>query len=301
MNALSPRVPGCTPVSLLLLLLHALIASAQPEHGTREAGVEFLPGGTAFPPLMASYHEPRTGVRKEIGSSRLKLDIGTMIDFLEWRLSDTGKSRIRLGADFFTYALTTSSEGLRLQVDAVDGFFGGHIVFRNDLQSLSVRLRILHLSAHFVDGHYDNATGMWMDGRLPLPFTRDYGELVGGYELTSGKFTGMIYLGVEYATLVRPTEINRWGGLAGLQVHSDRITGDVLGKPFNLYAAYNFGLAGIPAWAGTNNIEFGAKFGRWDGTGLRIYASYYAGLIVFSQYYNERTSHWGIGFAFDVW
>ena len=83
--------------SLVLLLLLPL-ASAAAGDGP---GTTFLPAGMLFPPLRADYQEPRVGVRKEAGTSRLKLDIGSSIDFLEYR-PDTSGAKLRLGAEFFT-------------------------------------------------------------------------------------------------------------------------------------------------------------------------------------------------------
>jgi len=175
-------------MSLLISAAHA---------GQETSGFEFLPGKILFPPLIANYQEPRTGVRKEVGSSRLKLDIGTTLDLIEYRVSADGSQKIRMGIDFFTYALTTSAEGLRLQVDAVDGFFGGHLAFRTESENtaFALRLRILHLSAHFVDGHLDASGNHWRDGREPIPFTRDIGELTGALEWNTSDIIWRLYSG----------------------------------------------------------------------------------------------------------
>jgi hypothetical protein len=295
------------PASLHIVLLLCLVGSIA--HGQEKApappdaqGFEFLPGTPALPPLIANPQEPRTGVRKEIGTSRLKLDIGSSLDLLGYSFDGQRKKQLRFGVDFFTYALTTSAEEYRLQVDAVDGFFGGHIVYRADADqsAFGLRLRIMHLSAHFVDGHIDPETGTWRDNRAPLPFTRDFGELLGFYWFSVGPVSVMPYAGFSYATLRRPTEINRWGGLAGVETNSGESLGRVFGKPFELYLADNISVAGIPEWVGTNIFEVGMKFGRWEGSGLRLYVNYASGLELFSQYYDIRNSKWGVGFAFDV-
>lgn len=282
-------------------LLHC-VALAQTPADNPTDGLIFLPDGTAFAPLLAHYQEPRLGVRKETGSSRMKLDIGATFDALEYRFAESNSS-LRLGIDFFTYALTTNSEGLRLQVDAVDGYFGGHVAFKpgDPLLPLSVRLRLLHLSAHFLDGHYNMNTSSWKDGRAPLPFTRDFGELVAAYESSFDPVAFRLYSGFSYATLIRPVEIKRITTLHGIELWSPAITGPVFGKPCNLFIAYHLTLSGIPRYQGTNTLEFGAKFGELQGTGIKLYASYYSGLELYSQYYNLRTENWGLGVAFDLW
>ncbi|MEO8167460.1 MAG: hypothetical protein ABI623_04375, partial [bacterium] len=264
--------------------------------------VIFLPGKLDVPPLTASYQEPRVGLRKEIATSKLKLDIGASLDMLEFRPGADSTDRFRFGIDFFTYALSTNSEGLRLQIDAVDGYFGGHISFvhqRSTDSRFALRLRLHHLSAHFLDGHFSNATQTWKDNRPPLPFTRDFGELLASKDFPIGEISLKIYGGFSYATLVRPTNIQRFEVLAGFELHS--MTNTLFDKPFNVYVADHFGLRGIPAYVGTNNLEFGVKMGEWNSSGLKIYFSYYSGLDVFSQYYDVRRENWGIGFAFDFW
>ena len=285
------------------LLLAAALASGSPlfaQPTVDEPAFHFLPGRTLFSPLAANYLEPRVGLRKEISTSRLKLDIGSTFDLLEWSFSANRTEAIRLGIDFFTYALTTNAEGLRLQVDAVDGIFGGHVTYQNiePQGTLSLRLRLLHLSAHFVDGHF-NKTGGFLDGRAPIPYTKDFGELVGAYSWNMESVTVMLYSGVSYATLVRPVEIKRIGSIHGLEVH--KALGTALGSPFNIFLAENLTLAGIPEFTGTNNLEFGVKFGEWNDRGIKVFLSFYSGLEIFSQYYNVRRNQWGVGFAFDVW
>ncbi len=266
------------------------------------SGTTFLPGGTLFAPLRANYQEPRVGVGKEAGTSRLKLDIGSSIDFLECRTGPAG-GRLRVGADFFTYALTTSAEGLRLQVDAVDGFFGGHIVYAAPGEDghLSLRLRLLHISGHLIDGHWDRFTLQWRDNKQPIAYTRDFGELTGLYTWPGRSVDLSVYSGFGYATLVRPGNLSRYGTLHGFEIHSTGLTGTFGGRPLIAYIADHLAITGIPAAYGTNNVEFGVKFGEWDGTGIRLYGGYYHGLEVFSQYYYDRVDRWGLGFAFDAW
>ena len=283
--------------SLALCLLLLPLAGA---HARDEGGTTFLPGGTLFPPLRANYQEPRVGVRKEVGTSRLKLDIGSSIDFLEYR-SDTAGARVRIGAEFFTYALTTSAQGLRLQVDAVDGFFGGHVAYAAPGGRILLRLRLLHISGHLIDGHWDHATMQWIDNKLPIPYTRDFGELTGYYTWGGDAVALGAYSGFSYATLARPDNLARWATLHGVEMHTTGIPGPVGGRPCSLYAADNLSFTGIPVYYGTNTLEAGVKFGEWNGRGVRLYMSYYHGLEVFSQYYYVKTDQWGLGFAFDAW
>lgn len=289
--------------SIVFAFVLPSVAAGQLPASPSEATVQFLPGGTLFKPLVANPQEPRVGVRKEIGTSRLKLDIGSMLDFVQIPLDARGTVNVRIGADFFTYALTTSAQGLRLQVDAVDGFFGGHIVMRaqEGPGTLALRLRLMHLSAHLIDGHFDNATGQWKNGQLPIPFTKDFGELLAAYAIPVDGLPLLVYSGIGYATLVRPTDVQRLMSLHGFELRTGDSFATVFGKPFELYAAYNLTLTGVPAYVGTNVIETGVKFGRWDDIGIKLYVNYASGLEFFSQYYNVRRSMGGIGFTLDFY
>lgn len=285
----------------ILLLPRSIFCAAGDTVQTSSSGVTFLPGKLFYTPLAADPQEPRVGVRKEIGSSRLKLDIGSAIDLVGYA-GESG-SQVRLGVDFFTYALTTSAEGLRLQVDAVDGFFGGHVAWGEtaDGKGLRARLRILHVSGHLIDGHWDRATKQWKDNKEPIPYTRDFGELLGSYGWRSGAIAVDVYSGLAYATLVRPDDLARWSSLHGALIRTTGMIGPVFGRAFTLFIADHISVTGIPTYYATNTAEGGVKFGPWDDTGIRISLTYSSGLEPFSQYYFVRRDQWGLGIAFDFW
>jgi len=260
----------------------------------------FLPENPSPTPLLANPQEPRIGLRKEIGTSRLRLDIGAAIDLLEYKPSS--QHRFRLGVTMFTYVLTMGSDGLRLQVDAVDGFFGGYLSYLHEMAnaSLRIRLRIIHRSAHFVDGHIDPITGTWKDNRAPIAFTKDFGELLAGISLAISGTALQIYSGMSYTTLIRPEEIERFETLHGIEWHTNDSFTSVFQNPFNCYAAYHLAFTGIPEYIGTHSLETGIKFGRWSGRGVRFFFGYHNGLEVFGQYYNVRRAYWTIGFGIDA-
>jgi hypothetical protein len=297
-------LPLHRPILLLFLTLAAphLLLGQDPSNETSPWLFKFLPGTPVPVRLTANPQEPRTGIRKEIGSSHLKLDIGASFDLLELIPGSDTTSMLRFGADFFTYALSTSADGLRLQIDAVDGFFGGHLMFFSSQDSAAhtaLRLRVLHQSAHFLDGHMNIRTGTWRDNRPPNPYTRDFGELSGIRRVRSGRLDMQLFAGLSFATLVRPTAIQRWtffgGGEFGNEV-------DLLwNRPARLYAAAYFLLSGVPTYVVTTTLEGGVRLGRWDGSGVRLYLEYHSGLEVYGQYYDLKTERWGLGVAFDPW
>ena len=287
----------------MLLLFIGINLHAQTNQPTASQSVEFLPSGTIFEPLTAHQQDPNVGVRKEIGSSRLKLDIGSTLDFLQVKLNRDSTDLLRVGSELLTYALSTNAQGLRLQIDALDGFFGGHIVYRHvaPSYSASVRLRLMHISAHLIDGHYDMQTMSWMDNRLPIPFTRDFGELTFALRLPLGPFSARFYSGLDYAAHLRPEEIQRFSSLHGFDATSGSLLGNVFGKPFEAYLAFNLNLTGIPTYVGSSVTEAGVKFGQWDGPGIKFFVNYATGMEFFSEYYNVRRNKAGLGFSFDFW
>ena len=262
-----------TAVVITLLLALPLLTARGQEQSVPPSS-SFFPGGTLVVPYVGHMPEPVSGLRKEIGSSRMRLMIGAPLDVWELPLADDGSARFRVGIDFFVQALTTSSEGLRLQIDAADGWFGGHVASRWEFRDamLSLRLRILHLSGHMVDGHFDGETGTWKDGREPIPFTRDFGELSAAVSTSLSWLTVRGFAGASYATLIRPENIERWMFLGGFDLHTASLLSSEGPFPLHVYAGYTLTLAGIPEYTGTNSVEAGVKFGAWDGRGIRVYA-----------------------------
>jgi hypothetical protein len=294
--------PLMRPAITILMIPVFLAAPARGQSPDETAPAEFLflPGRVLFTPLAANEQEPRVGVRKEIGSSRMKLDIGSVIDLFGWVFPG---GELRAGADFFTYALTTSADRLRLQVDAVDGYFGGHVSYSAGTPpgAYALRLRILHQSGHLIDGHWDYSAGFWRDGKVPVPYTRDFAELTGSLTWTGGDAALTVYSGFSYAWLARPDDVAHVATLHGAEIRTTGGSGTMLGRPVVFYAADHMTVSGIPRYHVTMNVEAGAKFGPWDGTGIKLYLSYRSGLELFSQYFSSRRSFWGVGFALDFW
>lgn len=283
----------------LLLLCPTALLHAQTAASDTTTSVEFLPGTVIAPTLLANPSEPRTGVRTEFGSSRLKLDLGAPFELLHLRLGENG-DRLAAGALIFAYGLTTSSDGLRLQVSTVDGFFGGYVALlleRADVQ-WSVRLRLLHQSAHLVDGAYDTDAGDWSDGRVPLPFTRDFGELTGHVVLRRERFRLRLYAGGSYATHLRPEELGRYGVMGG--VEGMVLAGRLAGQPLVPYVAQHVSFGGKPELRGTWSLEAGVRFGAPESSGLRLYCGVITGPEIYGQYTAETRTSWGAGFAFDI-
>lgn len=272
----------------------------QGEERERDVHFEFFPAGLHFSPLKANHQEARIGVFKYFGTANLKVDIGNTID-LFGILYAASKMRFTAGIDFMAYAYITGAQGLRLQVDALDGFLGGNISFSHQYEEtrLLSRLRILHLSAHLVDGHYELSQKKWVDNREPIPFTKDFGELLVAHELQSRLNQLRYYGGVSYATLVRPANLKRFSFFAGLEFAAGGVFGTMFDKPVYPFIANHFSLAGTPKYRGSNQLQLGIKFGAWHGKGVVLYFAYHTGSSFFSEYFDERVKIIGAGFTVD--
>jgi hypothetical protein len=261
---------------------------------------DFLPSGLHFQSIKANCQEAKIGVLYFPLNANLKLDLGNSIDLLSFRFPSEN-IRLTMGIDFSAYALSTSFAGSRLQIDALDGLFGGNVVFSrqfNDDRFL-IRFRILHNSAHLVDGHFDQRTDEWIDGKKPIPFTKDFGEFIFMYEYSPEFVFLKSYGGLSYATLVRPASLKRWNYITGLEMAFPSVIGNILNKPAILFASFNYILNGENKYMGNSDLMGGIKFGRWKGKGILFYAEYYAGQRRFNEYFRERVKEYGIGFYVD--
>lgn len=296
-NPVRPRAALC---AILVTCASTVACSAgEPE---RTGGVTFLPGASIFTPLAANPEEVRVGVRREFGSTRMRLDIGSALDLIGYEpASDPGIS-LRIGAEMFVFALTTSYQGLHLQVDAVDGYFGGHITLRKQHASSTVylRMRILHLSSHFIDGHFRLETETWIDGQLPRPYSRDYGELTAAYEPHGESWGVLLYAGFQQAWFCRPARMLRFNAFQGFVARTSGWTGPLFGKTTTLYLADHFLLTGVGTLSGSNVAEGGIKFGTWEQSGIRVFVSYHSGVEMYHQYFDVKRNDLGIGFSLDL-
>lgn len=260
----------------------------------------FAPAGLHFLPLKANMQEARVGVLYFPDNANLKVDIGNSIDLLgfSWKQE---KVKLTFGIEFMAYALSTSFQGRRLQISALDGFFGGNASLSkvNNNNILQVRFRILHNSAHLVDGSYDSIKREWKNNTEPIPFTRDFGEITIADNYISTNYLLKYYGNIAYSTLVRPSDMKKYSFAGGFELSSDKIIGKVFDKEASLFCAYHLNVQGVPVYTGNNNLMIGVKFGAWNEKGVVFYLSYFSGNNYFNEYYYNKIKKIGIGFFVD--
>ena len=108
-----------------------------------------------------------------------------------------------------------SESDFHFPVDAIDYLFGlnaGFVVreekdedydkdkVNNMGMEYGFRFRLSHISAHFVDGHFDFADYDWRDGRKPQVYSREFVELFPFIKFQSFRF----YFGFTFIFNVTP-------------------------------------------------------------------------------------------------
>ncbi len=261
---------------------------------------EFLPSGLHFIPLRANIDEAKMGVLIYPSNWHLKVDIGNSIDILKFNFS---QNVFTLGAEFMAFAYVTSYQEFRLQIDELDGFFGGNLTYTKNISSgeLFSRFRIIHNSSHLADGHWDWYNHEWQNGKIPSAFGRDYAEIAVGHIYPAEKYLFRYYGIASFAFHQnaggKPLKRTMFGG--GLEISSAKIMGQVFNNDTNIFFAGHINFEGIPKYVGDQNYMAGFKFGDWNGKGILIYASYYSGGDLFNQYFTDRIHRFGFGFSFE--
>jgi hypothetical protein len=258
-----------------------------------------FPDGLNFLPLRASNTEAKLGILYYPNSTNLKLDIGNSIDLLKINLQK--KEYITFGIEFMAYAYSMSFNQYRLQIGTLDGFFGGNATYTRELPGnrFSTRLRYLHNSAHLVDGYFNLSTNQWMNGKSPMPFTRDFAEVIFSDELSYSDFSFRPYIGGSYAARIRPSILKKGTFCTGLEIHTGNGGESAKERFYHFFVAYNFQLAGLPQYLGTNNLQAGIKFGAWQKKGVNFFISWFKGNNMFNEFYYERIDRFGVGFSVD--
>ncbi|KAB2909316.1 MAG: DUF1207 domain-containing protein [Ignavibacteriales bacterium] len=263
--------------------------------------VELLPGTRLFNMLKAADTEPKFGLTFAPEDRSMKVDVGNAYDAVSIIL-DSG-SVINAGAEFFAYAKVVEYREYRLQVAAIDGFFGGNISWLKRIEGTQhfqlLRLRFIHRSAHLVDGAWDEKTDYWKDREAPVPFADDFFEFNPALQLNYYAVGLKFYGGVTYSILIRPQDQKRMDFSLGSEVFVNDPLFRVLNNDVRFWAAYDLKFRGRPEYQPSHSFMAGIKFGEPYGNGLSIYASYYDGFDWFSSHYKNRLKKFGLGFFID--
>lgn len=125
-------------------------------------------GTDPFPQLIANPFEGRIQVFASPDARAMRFDIGASPAMF------ARDSTLRIRADFFTLSRMRSAEAMKFPVETVDYWFGLSAAWSSTQIPLAARLRLAHLSAHFVDGTRWPFTP---DSMVPV-YSREFAELI---------------------------------------------------------------------------------------------------------------------------
>ena len=252
---------------------------------------EWFPSDLNIQPFIAHFLEPKAGFQYLFGLKKVRIDIGTSRDIIQW---NSEEQKFSFGADFFTYTRARSEANFKFPVETIDYLFGVNGGYKNTSENSEwgARLRFSHISAHLVDGYYDLKSEGWLNGRAPFVYSREFFELITYYKIYSLRVFG----GVTYNIHIIPNEIKKGIFQAGFDYYATQLGSESV-TPF---VAYDFKLNGINKYIGNNTISAGIKFGKWNERGFSIYYSYISGKSVHGEYFDLSENYSSIGFNFDL-
>lgn len=273
--------------SILVLILIAIIKL----NSAAQTTVEWFPADLNIQPFTAHFLEPKAGFQYLFDLEKVRIDIGTSHDIIQWKAEDESFS---FGADFFTYTRARSENNFKFPVETVDYLFGinGSYKSKTELREWGARLRFSHISAHLVDGYYDTESESWLNGQEPFVYSREFFELIGYYKI----YDIRVYGGITYNIHIVPDEIKKEIFQLGFDYYATQIRSSL----FTPFIAYDFKLTGIDKYSGNNIISAGIKFGEPKSRGFSILASYFSGKSVHGEFYNFNESYFTIGINLDI-
>jgi hypothetical protein len=270
-------------VCLLLVAFHGNLFS--------QSASAWFPDNLNVQPFTANVIEPKAGFDFLFARSEIILNAGTTRDI--YHLSDTN-STLSFGADFFTYSLLRSERDFHFPVDAIDYLFGVNAGYKiyDDEKEYGFRFRLSHISAHFVDGHFDYAVNGWRNGRTPQVYSREFIEIFPFIKIESLR----LYAGFTYVFNITPANLGREIYQIGLDYYLDKIGCEI----FSPFIAYDFKLSKIQKYSGNNSFVLGIKFGEYNFKGFSIRFSYFSGKSIHGEYFDINEKYSSIGFNIEL-
>lgn len=272
---------------IFMILIVSFVNQAQT---VTETEYEFFPNDLIIHPFTANQLEPKLGFVFRMNSNQLWLNIGNSMDLIRIKRDSEIFS---IGADLFTWTLLKKEDNFRFPVDAVDYMFGLNFGFKTAVHNYSFggRIRLSHISAHFVDGHFDKDKQQWKDGMDPRVFSREFVEVLGFYSFNNIR----VYLGGTYLYHVEPSGIGKASVQAGLEYFMK----DALSYNISPYIAAD-GTMKTNDKKRNFTLNAGIKFGKIEGRGLRIFYQYYNGYDINGEYFDVKREHSTLGINLDL-
>ena len=286
---------------LLKATLLAAVTAFTPFRATMAESVIKPSFDTLFEPLLADPMYPHIAVAGKLDRKEVQLDIGAPVDLYQNR-----DRNFAVGVDFGTWSLLKRNNDFKFPVDAIDYLFGVNATWKRKFDdsvlpfnTMTTKLRVSHISAHFEDGHTD-ASGAWLtpeeapQGKIPFTYSREFVNLTTALSSPAGK----VYLGYQYMFHTIPGEINRHSVQAGAEV----------GLPAYSYVAADFKL--LPVWdnvkqktdafRGTWNLQAGMRLKSIGLDQVRVACNYFSGISRQGMYLNKAEHYTSLGMIVDL-
>jgi hypothetical protein len=251
----------------------------------------WFPDKMNIQPFTANFLEPKAGFHFSVGKSDIRLDIGTSADFYRYEYNS---SVFSFGGDLFTYTRLRGTEEFHFPVEAIDYLFGlnaGYKIYYNKTDEYGLRFRFSHISAHFVDGHFDYDTRYWRNNLTPRVYSREFLEF-----FPYLRFEGLrLYAGYTFLINVTPEYL----GKSIIQSGFDYFFNNEF-LPFIPFAAYDIKLQKLNAYMANHILSAGIKFGQYNRKGFSILASYFSGKSIHGEYFDFTETYTTIGFNLDI-
>ncbi|MDF1612109.1 DUF1207 domain-containing protein [Stygiobacter electus] len=252
--------------------------------------VEYFPKGLNVKPFTANVLEPRLGFAFKTNVKELRLDVGNSVDLISLK---SKHSNLSFGADLFTWTLLKQEANFYFPVDAVDYFFGVNFgLYQNSkYYDYGFRLRISHISAHLVDGHYDKNNLQWINNKLPRVYSREFLELIPFIKIEYLR----MYAGLTYLFHTDPI-VNK---KLVYQVGFDYYRNDLVTKMFFPFIGVDLKIDQNGTKSFNQSYYAGIKFGNAEDKGIKIYYSYLNGMSIHGEYFDSQESYSSIGITID--
>jgi len=273
---------------LYLLLIYSFIYST----GFSQEKTEYFTTNLNIQPFTANFLEPKLGFSFKLNDSDIRLDIGNSRDLILYKYNES--TQISFGADLFTYTKLNGEADFHFPVDAVDYLFGLNAGFKKTEKDFEYgfRLRISHISAHFVDGHFDPQLNNWKNNRNPIVYSREFIEF-----LPFWRYEGFrIYGGLTYLFHVVPRDIGKMNFQAGFDFFALK----VFNEKINPFLAYDFKLIKLKNYSGVNSLSAGLKFGNYYSSGFSLSLNYFSGFSLHGEYFDVYEKYFSLNFNIDL-
>ena len=252
---------------------------------------EWFPTELNIQPFTANILEPKAGFQYLFDISKVQINIGATRDIFHHYYNNT---TISFGADLFTYTRTRAQSNFKFPVETIDYMFGINAGYKNDdgEKEFGVRFRFSHISAHLVDGLYDAENEIWLNGREPFVYSKEFIELFPYFRKNGFRF----YLGLTYIIHVIPERIKKGIFQTGFDYYISRLCN----SSFIPFIAYEFKITGIEKYSGNNVFTAGIKFGDPLSRGLSLLISYLSGKSIHGEFYDVSENYWTLGLNLDL-